>query len=65
MSEEVLTTRFEAERSKRSDNPRSESELSRRAFVQVLGAGLLITVTEGISFGQRRGSRRGSRGGLQ
>ncbi len=29
--------------------------MSRRAFVQVLGAGLLITVTEEISFGQRRG----------
>jgi isoquinoline 1-oxidoreductase len=37
-------------------------ELSRRAFVQALGAGLLITVTEGISFGQRRGGRRRSRG---
>ena len=34
-------------------------ELSRRCFVQLLGAGLLITVTEGVSLGQRRG--RGSR----
>ena len=48
-------------RSRRNDpsrriDPRPEVELSRRAFVQVLGAGLLITVTEGIAFGQRRGS---------
>jgi len=33
--------------------------MSRRCFVQLLGAGLLITVTEGVSLGQRRG--RGSR----
>ncbi len=32
-------------------------ELSRRCFVQLLGAGLLITVTEGVSLGQRRGRR--------
>ena len=62
MTSEVLTKTLEAERSERSDNPRPEVELSRRAFVQVLGAGLLITVAEGVSFGQRRGSRRGSRG---
>lgn len=30
-------------------------KISRRTFVQLLGAGLLITVTEGVSFGQRRG----------
>jgi isoquinoline 1-oxidoreductase len=29
-------------------------EISRRTFVQMLGAGLLITVTEGVSSGQRR-----------
>ena len=57
MSEKALTKTFEAERSERSDNPRPEVEFSRRAFVQVLGAGLLITVTQRISFGQRRGSR--------
>ncbi len=62
MTREILTRTFEVERSKRSDSPRSEVGLSRRSFVQVLGAGLLITVTEGISFGQRRGGRRGSRG---
>ncbi len=35
----------------------SQFELSRRCFVQLLGAGLLITVTEGVSLGQRRSSR--------
>ena len=29
-------------------------KISRRTFVQMLGAGLLITVTEGVSSGQRR-----------
>ena len=62
MSREVLAKAFEAERSEPPENPRTEVELSRRAFVQVLGAGLLITVTEGISFGQQRGGRRGSQG---
>jgi len=38
---------------------RCEAELSRRSFVQLLGAGLLFTVTEGVSLGQRR-HRRGS-----
>ncbi len=36
----------------------SEIKLSRRTFVQMLGTGLLITVTQGVSLGQRR-----SRGG--
>ena len=60
MSREVLAKTFEEERSERSDNPGFEVGLGRRAFVQVLGAGLLITVTEGISFGQRRGGSRGA-----
>jgi len=62
MTRGALAKTLEAERSERSDSPRPEVELSRRAFVQVLGAGLLITVTEGSSFAQRRGGRRGSRG---
>lgn len=37
--------------------PDGQVKLSRRAFVQMLGTGLLITVTEGVSLGQR------SRGG--
>jgi isoquinoline 1-oxidoreductase len=34
-------------------------KLSRRTFVQMLGAGLVITVTEGVSVGQRRRGRGG------
>ncbi len=45
-------------RSEFVEEPSSEIKLSRRTFVQMLGAGLLITVTEGVSLGQRR-----SRGG--
>jgi len=45
-------------RSEPVEEPNSEIKLSRRTFVQMLGAGLLITVTEGVSLGQRR-----SRGG--
>jgi isoquinoline 1-oxidoreductase beta subunit len=37
----------------------SQVKISRRTFVQMLGAGLLITVTEGTSLGQR--FRRGGR----
>ena len=37
--------------------------LSRRDFVQVLGAGLLITVSGEIALAQRRGGRGGGRGG--
>ena len=32
--------------------------MSRRSFVQLLGSGLLITVTPSVSFAQRRGRRR-------
>ena len=63
MTRQVLTKTFEAERPTQSDHPEAEGEFSRRAFVQALGAGLLVTVGEGISLGQRRGSRRGGRGG--
>ncbi len=37
--------------------------LSRRSFVQLLGAGLLITVTEGVSQGRRRGGGSSQGGG--
>jgi isoquinoline 1-oxidoreductase beta subunit len=40
----------------------SRLEVSRRAFVQMLGAGLLITTTGGVALGQRRPGGRG-RGG--
>ena len=43
----------------------SQAGLSRREFVQVLGAGLLITVTGEIALAQRRGGRGGGgRGGF-
>ncbi len=45
-------------RSESVEEPSCQIKLSRRTFVQMLGAGLLITVTEGVSLGQRR-----SRGG--
>jgi CO/xanthine dehydrogenase Mo-binding subunit len=41
------------------DEQRSGLPVSRRGFLQLLGAGLLITVTEGVSFAQRRGSGAG------
>ncbi len=36
------------------ERPGGQVKLSRRSFVQLLGAGLLITVTDGITLGQRR-----------
>jgi len=39
-----------------ADEQYSASQVSRRGFLQLLGAGLLITVTEGVSFAQRRGT---------
>ncbi len=36
-----------------------QTGLSRRAFVQLLGTGILVTVTEGVSFGQRGGGGGG------
>ena len=35
------------------DAPDSGIKLTRRTFVQMLGTGLLITVTQGVSLGQR------------
>jgi isoquinoline 1-oxidoreductase len=57
MSKDILTKKVEAQQSEPSDEPRGEFELSRRSFVKLLGAGLLITVTEGVSFGRRFGGR--------
>jgi len=36
------------------DEPGSQVRISRRTFVKMIGTGLLITVTEGVSLGQRR-----------
>ncbi len=39
------------------EEPSSEIKLSRRTFLQMLGTGLLITVTQGVSVGQRSRGR--------
>jgi CO/xanthine dehydrogenase Mo-binding subunit len=44
--------------------PRDEFDLDRRSFVKLLGAGLLISTTGGLSFGQRAAAGRGRRGNL-
>ena len=62
MIREVQKKTIEAVGSGPSNHPRNEAELSRRAFVQVLGAGLLITVTEETALSQRRGRGGGSQG---
>jgi CO/xanthine dehydrogenase Mo-binding subunit len=59
MTENALTRVFEWQPSPSSTPPQNEFALSRRAFVQILGTGLLITVTDGIGLGQRRGSGAG------
>ncbi|KPK68537.1 MAG: hypothetical protein AMJ84_11015, partial [Acidithiobacillales bacterium SM23_46] len=51
---------IEPDRDELVEEMRYEFDLSRRAFVQLLGAGLLITTTGGVAFGQRAGG--GSRG---
>ena len=43
-----------------AESPPSPPELTRRGFLQLLGAGLLVTTTGGVATGQRRSSR-GSR----
>ena len=54
MSDKTLADEmFKSRRSKSVAEPGAQVELSRRAFVQWLGTGLLITVTGGASFGQR------------
>ncbi|UCG56749.1 MAG: xanthine dehydrogenase family protein molybdopterin-binding subunit [Phycisphaerales bacterium] len=44
-----------------SDELGHELDLNRRQFVQLLGAGLLITVSGGVGLAQRRSSSRGAR----
>lgn len=52
MTQKILEKTLETQQ---SDESRGEFELSRRSFVKLLGAGLLITVTEGVSLGRRGG----------
>jgi isoquinoline 1-oxidoreductase len=56
MARDSTKTTFELRPPQTANEPQSELTLSRRAFVQALGAGLLITITEGTSSGQRGGS---------
>ncbi len=56
MIRDIFAKKLEPQRSERAEEPACEVELSRRSFIQLLGAGLLITVTEGVSVGRRRQS---------
>jgi hypothetical protein len=60
MTKNILDKTVEPQQSEPSDEPRGEFELSRRSFIKLLGAGLLITVTEGVSLGRRGGRSRQS-----
>jgi CO/xanthine dehydrogenase Mo-binding subunit len=57
MTEHDSNRRTHSTQLRLSGNPVSDVALDRRAFVKLVGAGLLITVTERDSSGQRRGSR--------
>ncbi|MDP2894963.1 MAG: molybdopterin-dependent oxidoreductase [bacterium] len=57
MSENVPAKEMlESECCEPADEPSSAFQVSRRGFLQLLGAGLLITVAEGLSFGERGGT---------
>ncbi|MHC4594013.1 MAG: xanthine dehydrogenase family protein molybdopterin-binding subunit [Planctomycetota bacterium] len=56
MIRDIFAKEFEPQQPERAEEPECEVELSRRSFIQLLGAGLLITVTEGVSVGRRRQS---------
>jgi isoquinoline 1-oxidoreductase len=56
MNKDILH-KIEPNMSELSDEPRYEVVISRRSFIKLLGAGLLITVTSPVSFGQRRRER--------
>ncbi len=61
MADTISTHEPPEEHSEQPNDLSHEAKWNRRTFVQVLGGGLLFTVTEAISFGQRRGGsgRRG------
>lgn len=54
MSSDILSEIAEREMRELSCERQYEIVISRRSFVKLLGAGLLITVTEPVCFGQRR-----------
>ncbi len=59
-----MTEKIRAESSRKAWESSSETRramnVTRRTFIQVVGAGIVITVTEGFALGQRRGSGGGS-----
>ena len=55
MRRDTLADEVESQRRGSSDEPIYEVKISRRSFIQLVGAGLLITVTEGVSYGQEGG----------
>ena len=65
MAENITGNRPESKSVESFATPRHESTLSRRTFIQAVGGGLVITVTEALSWGQRRGGRGGGGGGGQ
>ncbi len=57
MTTDTLLSKVKPEQTQLSKQPSFEVTLSRRSFIKLLGAGLLITVTEDVSLAQRRGGR--------
>jgi CO/xanthine dehydrogenase Mo-binding subunit len=51
----IIKETYESRLSDFIEETNRENKISRRTFIQILGTGLLITVTDGISLGQRRG----------
>jgi isoquinoline 1-oxidoreductase subunit beta len=62
MAEKLSIQNAKSQSLKPTAAPEGEFSLSRRTFVQALGAGLLITVTDTLSWGQRRGDGGGGGG---
>jgi CO/xanthine dehydrogenase Mo-binding subunit len=64
MTENITGNRPESVSLRPSATAGQEFTISRRTFVQALGAGLLITVTDTLSWGQRRGGGGGGASGM-
>ncbi|MHC4692262.1 MAG: molybdopterin cofactor-binding domain-containing protein, partial [Planctomycetota bacterium] len=60
MTQKIFEKSVDLQQSEASNKSTNELKLSRRSFVKLLGAGLLITVTEGVSLGRRSGRSRQS-----
>ncbi|MFC1782463.1 molybdopterin cofactor-binding domain-containing protein [Planctomycetota bacterium] len=57
MNREITPETLDREEFEILGGTRGDGQLNRRSFLQVVGAGFLITVTKDVSFGQRRGGR--------